>query len=95
MKDEAMHDDEMLMPSLKGACVLVVQNDPFVAADLDLIIDEAEGGEAVTIATSREDALSLLNHESVDIAIVDPNLGDGEAASLIQALNRRGVVRRK
>ena len=80
----------MLMPSLKGARVLVVQNDPFVAADLDLIIDEAKG-EAVTIATSREDALSLLNHESVDIAIVDPNLGDGEAASLIQALNRRGV----
>jgi hypothetical protein len=36
-----MHEDETLMPSLKGARVLVVQNDLFVAADLDLMIDEA------------------------------------------------------
>jgi CheY-like chemotaxis protein len=89
-RTEAMHDDEMAMPSLNGARVLVVQNDPFVAADLDLMIDEAEG-KVVAIATGREDALSLLNHEPVDIALVDPNLGDGEAASLIEALNRRGV----
>jgi DNA-binding NarL/FixJ family response regulator len=85
-----MHGDEMVMPSLKGARVLVVQNDPFVAADLDLIIDEAEG-KVVAIATSWEDALSLLDHEPVDIAIVDPNLRDGEAASVIATLNRRGV----
>ena len=85
-----MHGDEVVMPSLKGARVLVVQNDPFVAADLDLMIDEAEG-KVVAIATSREDALSLLDHEPVDIAIVDPNLGDGEAASVVAALNRRGV----
>ena len=69
---EAMHGDEMVMPSLMGARVLLVQNDPFVAADLDLMIDEAEG-KVVAIATSREDALSLLDHEPVDIAIIDPN----------------------
>ena len=85
-----MHGDEMLMPSLKGARVLVVQNDPFVAADLDLMIDEAEG-KVVAIATSREDALSLLDHDPVDSAIVDPNLGDGEAASVIATLNKCGV----
>ena len=85
-----MHDDQIVMPSLKGARVLVVQNDPFIAADLDLMIDEA-GGKVVAIAASREDALSLLGHEPIDAAIVDPNLGDGEAASLIAALNRRGV----
>jgi hypothetical protein len=33
-RTEAMHDHEMAMPSLNGARVLVVQNDPFVAADL-------------------------------------------------------------
>ena len=85
-----MHGDEMVMPSLMGARVLVVQNDPFVAADLDLMIDEAEG-KVVASATSREDALSLLDHDPVDSAIVDPNLGDGEAASLIEALNRREI----
>ena len=54
------------------------------------MIDEADG-KVVALASSREDALSLLNHEHVDIAIVDPNLGDGEAAFVIETLNRRGV----
>src|SRR5215207_1375220 len=63
-----MHGDEMVIPSLKGARVLVVQNDPFVAADLDIMIDEAEG-KVVALATSREDAVSLLDHEPIDIAI--------------------------
>src|SRR3954447_21851604 len=83
-----MDGDEMVIPSLKGARVLVVQNDPFVAADLDIMIDEAEG-KVVALATSREDAVSLLG-PSIS-RFVDPNLGDGEAASLIEALNRRGI----
>src|SRR3954449_11355660 len=83
-----MHGDEMVIPSLKGARVLVVQNDPFVAADLDIMIDEAEG-KVVALATSREDAVSLLG-PSIS-RFVDPNLGAGEAASLIEALNRRGI----
>ena len=83
-----MHEDETLMPSLKGARVLVVQNDLFVAADLDLMIDEA-GGRVVALTTSPEDAISLLDQEPIDIAIVDSNLGD--AASVLEALNRRGT----
>ena len=56
-----MHGDEMVMPSLMGARVLSVQNDPFVAADLDLMIDGAEG-KVAAIATSREDASSTGKH---------------------------------
>src|SRR3954471_16063742 len=85
-----MHDDQIELPSLKGARVLVVQNDPFIAADLDLMIDDA-GGKVVALAASRDDALSLLGREPIDAAVVDPNLGDGEAASLIEALNRRDI----
>jgi hypothetical protein len=33
----------------------------------------------------------LLGREPIDAAVVDPNLGDGEAASLIGALNRRDI----
>jgi CheY-like chemotaxis protein len=84
-----MHDDQML-PALNGARVLVVQNDPFIAADLDLMIDDA-GGKVVALAASRDDALFLLGREPIDAAVVDPNLGDGEAASLIEALNRREI----
>jgi len=84
-----MHDDQML-PALNGARVPVVQNDPFIAADLDLMIDDA-GGKVVALAASRDDALFLLGREPIDAAVVDPNLGDGEAASLIEALNRREI----
>jgi DNA-binding NtrC family response regulator len=85
-----MHDDQIELPALNGARVLVVQNDPFIAADLDLMIDEA-GGKVVALAASRDDALCLLGREPVDAAVVDPNSGDGEAASLIEALNRRDI----
>ena len=85
-----MHDDQIELPALNGARVLVVQNDPFIAADVDLMIDDA-GGKVVALAASRDDALSLLGLEPIDAAAVDPNLGDGEAASLIQALNRRDI----
>jgi chemotaxis response regulator CheB len=84
-----MHDDQML-PALNGARVLVVQNDPFIAADLDLMIDDA-GGKVVALAASRDDALFLLGREPIDAAVVDPNLGDAEAASLIKVLNRREI----
>ena len=85
-----MHDAEMAMPSLNGARVLVVQSDPFIAADLDLMIDDA-GGKVVALAANRDDALSLLRREPIDAAVVDPNLGDGEVASLIESLNRREI----
>jgi len=85
-----MHDDQIELPALNGARVLVVQNDPFIAADLDLMIDDA-GGKVVALAASRDDALLLLGREPIDAAVVDPNLGDGEAASLIEALNRREI----
>ena len=85
-----MHDDQIELPALNGARVLVVQNDQFIAADLDLMIDDA-GGKVVALAASRDDALSLLGREPIDAAVVDPNLGDGEAPSLIEALNRRDI----
>jgi CheY-like chemotaxis protein len=85
-----MLDEQIELPSLNGARVLVVQNDPFIAADLDLMIDDA-GGKVVALAASRDDALFLLGREPIDAAVVDPNLGDGEAASLIEALNRRDI----
>jgi CheY-like chemotaxis protein len=89
-KDETMHDDQIELPALNGARVLVVQNDAFIAADLDLMIDDA-GGKVVALAASRDDALFLLGREPIDAAVVDPNLGDGEAASLIEALNQREI----
>jgi DNA-binding NarL/FixJ family response regulator len=82
------HDGNLL--DLKGARVLVVQNDPFVAADLDLLIDEA-GGAIVALTHSERDALSLLDSEVVDAAIVDRDLAQGEAAKVMWALEAREI----
>jgi hypothetical protein len=85
-----MHDDEMMMPCLNGSRVLVVQGDPFIAADLDLMIDDA-GGKVVALATRGEDALFLIGHEPIDAAVVDPDLGDCGSASVTEALSRRNI----
>ncbi|WP_048709950.1 response regulator [Microvirga massiliensis] len=85
-----MEDHDANLLDLKGARVLVVQNDPFVAADLDLLIDEA-GGTIVALTHSERDALSLLDSEVVDAAIVDRDLAQGEAAKVMWALEAREI----
>jgi CheY-like chemotaxis protein len=77
-------------PSLDGARVLVIENDPFTAADLDLLVEDA-GGEVVALAGSHHDALTLLGREPVDAAIVSPDLPDGGGPSVVAELNRRGI----
>jgi len=75
---------------LDGARVLVVAGDIFVAADLDLLIEEANGVTAALAVSDRE-ALMLLSQKSVDAAVVSPPLQAGEMRTVIDALVRQGV----
>jgi hypothetical protein len=75
---------------LDGARVLVVAGDIFVAADLDLLIEEANGVTAALAVSDRE-ALMLLSQKSVDAAVVSPPLQEGEMRTVIDALVRQGV----
>src|SRR3954447_23009489 len=70
--------------------VLVVAGDIFVAADLDLLIEEANGVTAALAVSDRE-ALMLLSQKSVDAAVVSPPLQEGEMRTVIDALVRQGV----
>ena len=83
-------EEDCLMPPLNGARVLVIENDPFVAAELDLLVEDA-GGEVVALAGSHRDALTLLGREPVDAAIVGRDLPDGEGTSIGEELKRRGI----
>ena len=69
-------EEDCLMPPLNGARVLVIEHDPFVAAELDLMVEDA-GGEVVALAGSHRDVLTLLGQEPVDVAIVGRDLPDG------------------
>jgi hypothetical protein len=83
-KDNTVEED-CLMPPLNGARVLVIENDPFVAAELDLLVEDA-GGEVVALAGSHRVALTLLGREPVDAAIVGRDLPEGEGTSIGEEL---------
>jgi hypothetical protein len=74
--------------SLDDLRVLIVAADGFVAAELDLVIDN-EGAETAAIAPSISDALMLLDETRVDAAVMS-QLGS-EAGPLIDAFVRLQV----
>jgi hypothetical protein len=76
---------------LDGARVLVVAGDIFVAADLDLLIDDA-GGVTAALAVSPREALMLLSTKPFDAAVVSPPLQEGELKEVIDALVSQGVA---
>ena len=82
--------EEGCLPSLNGARVLVIENDPFVAAELDLMVEDA-GGEVVALATGHHDALLLLGRELIDSAVLGRDLPNGEGSSVAKELKRRGI----
>jgi PAS domain S-box-containing protein len=81
---------EPLPAVLDGARVLVVTGDIFVAADLDLLIDDA-GGVTAALAVSPREALMLLSTKPFDAAVVSPPLQEGELKAVIDALASQGV----
>ena len=81
--------DEVEQVALDGVQVLIVSDDIFVAAELDLLIDEA-GGVAVAIAATGSEALALLDEHSIDATLVSLPLRDGHGP-LINALVRQDV----
>jgi hypothetical protein len=80
---------ELEPAALDGVQVLIAAADVFMAADLDLLIDEA-GGVVVAIATSASEALALLGGYQIDATLVSLPLRDGHEP-LIDALVRRDV----
>lgn len=61
--------DEVEQGALDGVQVLIVSDDIFVAAELDLLIDEAGGG-AVAIAATTIEALALLGERQIDATLI-------------------------
>ena len=81
--------DEVEQVALDGVQVLIVSDDIFVAAELDLLIDEA-GGVAVAIAATGSEALALLDEHSIDATLVSLPLREGHGP-LINALVRQDI----
>lgn len=75
---------------LNQTCVLVAEDEPFIALDLALAVEDA-GGEVVGPASSCEEAMTLLATRAVGAAILDVNLLDGDCSAVVERLVSLGV----
>ena len=70
---------------LNQVSVLVAEDQPFIALDLALAVEDG-GGNVVGPAASCEEALALLATGIVGTAILDINLVDGDSSALVEVL---------
>ncbi|MFE1600817.1 response regulator [Methylobacterium sp. ID0610] len=75
---------------LSGRRVLIVEDEMLIALELSDVVTDAEGLPVGPARTNRE-ALAILDRETVDVAILDLNLADGEATPTAERLIRAGV----
>ncbi len=83
-----------MMPvlDLRGARILVVEDEPFIAFDLKMAIEDT-GASAIGPASTIAEALDLIAHDPPDGAILDVNLPDGTIGPVLDALvAKAGVV---
>jgi DNA-binding NarL/FixJ family response regulator len=75
---------------LRGARILVLEDDYYVATDLQAVLEDS-GAQVVGPFADAADALSAIEREQPDCALVDINLGQGPSFDLPRALTRENV----
>jgi CheY-like chemotaxis protein len=76
--------------SLRGKRILVIEDEPLVALEIEAVIRDAGGvviGPAANLALARR----LIDEERFDAALLDANLGGEPVDALAAALTRKGV----
>ena len=79
------------MPVDKQECarILIVEDDPMLALDLEELIVDA--GFKIAVAGKLEKTLALIESGGFDAAIVDANLAGVSASPLASAMTARGL----
>jgi CheY-like chemotaxis protein len=72
---------------LNNISILVVEDEPFVALDIAMEIEDA-GGNVIGPAPSVAAAIELLKKEEVHGAILDVHLPDGDVGPVVTQLSR-------
>ena len=75
---------------LNRPAILVVEDEPFIAMDVALAVEDS-GGEVIGPAASISEALELLTDRNPCGAILDVNLPDGDITRVVECLVSRGV----
>ena len=77
-------------PALAGCRVLIVEDEWFLAADLQAAL-KSLGANVIALVGDLDEALDLLVHDGFDIAVVDINLRGRLAFSIAEQLRQRGI----
>src|SRR5262245_23851422 len=78
------------MPSrLKDRSILIVEDEPLISMDMAQAFQKA--GAEVTTTTTLKQALILVEHDGLSLAILDHALGDGDATRLCERLRERDI----
>ena len=76
---------------LTGKCILLVEDEVSIVGHLEELLGTL-GYREIFFATNLEDAAQIAETETLDIAILDVNLGSGtQTIELGRALSKRGV----
>lgn len=70
--------------------VLIVEDEPLIAADIELVLAE-EGHDVVATAATIEQALAFASGDHVDAVVLDANLAGRSAEPVAQFLLERNV----
>ena len=76
---------------LNGLRVLVVEDDPAIATDISDLIERAEGEVVGPVGSLREAKQTVRTDQSIDAAVLDVNLGDGDITPVLESLRARNV----
>jgi CheY-like chemotaxis protein len=77
-------------PDLSGRCILVVEDDYYLATDAARALEGA-GAEVMGPCPTEDDAWAELEERRPDAVVVDINLGRGPSFKLARALRDRGI----
>jgi len=75
---------------LGDASILICEDEPFIAMDLAMSVEEA-GGRVLGPAASIREAMEILRFNKLTGAILDVNLADGVITPVVEQLLERSV----
>ncbi len=76
---------------LNGLRVLVVEDDPTIATDISDLIERAEGQVIGPVGSLREAKQTVKTDQSIDAAVLDVNLSDGDITPVLESLRARNI----
>src|SRR5262245_10648897 len=90
MMQRSLPPPNLPAPPLRGARVLVVENDFLILRELESVLTEA-GADIVGLCRTVEGALAVAQTNGVAAAILDIRVGRDSIAPVVQVLASRGI----